>query len=293
MIELELSNRNKVSRDVSRTFNNESTPRGHNDQNSQAGTKIMNKGANSEPLTALGCYFADVNNHKLLTPEQEKVLAEIITEGYISDRDFEGYFRMNDSVPEEEAEFLKGIKDREDAKQKFIISNLRLVIPIAKNYINRGVDFMDLIQEGNIGMMTAVDKFESGKGGKFSNYSYWYIKGSVIRALANQGNLNHLQGDSDQRRSREDNTNNRYDMVASGEDGPEEKMIFKSQSVFVEKMLNTLDPRMREILILRFFEEKKLDEVGERFGISDERVRQLQDQALGILKKRFSRVGVI
>lgn len=102
------------------------------------------------------------------------------------------YFRDISKIPlltREEEIFLarKTRKGDEEAKKKLIVSNLRLVIHIAKNYINRGLLLMDLVEEGNIGLMIATDKFNPDYGYRFSTYATWWIKQSITRAIVNQG----------------------------------------------------------------------------------------------------------
>ena len=101
-------------------------------------------------------YLKEIGNYPLLKPEEEPILAKKILEG------------------------------DEEAKQKLINANLRLVVNIAKHYVGRGMLFLDLIQEGNLGLMKAVDKFDYEKGFKFSTYATWWIRQAITRAIADQ-----------------------------------------------------------------------------------------------------------
>jgi len=107
--------------------------------------------------SALQLYLNDINKYPLLTPEEEKVITNAV--------------KMGD----------------ESAREKLIKSNLRLVISIAKNYVNRGLSFLDLIDEGNIGLLKSISGFKVEMGCKFSTYATWWIRQSISRALANTG----------------------------------------------------------------------------------------------------------
>lgn len=108
-------------------------------------------------FNAINLYLQEIENIPLLTAEEEKELAKRIEDG------------------------------DEDAKKKFIEANLKIVVSISKKYLNRGLDFLDLIQEGNLGLMKAVEKFDYKQNYKFSTYATWWIKNSIIRAIANNG----------------------------------------------------------------------------------------------------------
>jgi RNA polymerase primary sigma factor len=110
----------------------------------------------SSTADAIKLYLKDIQKSQLLSAEQERELAELIAVG------------------------------DEDARARMIESNLRLVVKIAKRYMNRGLPFLDLIEEGNMGLIKAVEKFKVSKGCRFSTYATWWIRQSIERALVNQ-----------------------------------------------------------------------------------------------------------
>ncbi|MGE4551339.1 MAG: sigma-70 family RNA polymerase sigma factor, partial [Opitutales bacterium] len=223
----------------------------------------------------------------------------------------------------------------ENARELMITANLRLVVKIAQDYSNLGLHLLDLISEGNIGLMKAVERFDPNKGGKLSTYASWWIKQSIKRALANQsktirlpvhmiekvarmnkaslemneklgrdptneelaeevdmpvGKVAHLKNVSARPSSLEapiggDNETTLGDMV--GDDRtqtPLERLQSKSLVSDVNSVLDKLDAREAEIIRLRFGlkgeEPQTLEEVGVRFEVTRERVRQLQDIAI-------------
>ena len=127
-------------------------------------------------------YLKEIGQIPLLDPKEEPIIARQIQEGEQAKEDIK-----NPDVSEEEKEKLaKIIADGEEAKQTLISSNLRLVVSIAKKYVGRGMLFLDLIQEGNCGLIKAVEKFDYTKGFKFSTYATWWIRQSITRAIADQ-----------------------------------------------------------------------------------------------------------
>ena len=125
-------------------------------------------------------YLKEIGKVPLLTADQEVELATVMSAGREAEADGE-------TIPEAEmAELKKQIKAGEKAKQQLAEANLRLVVSIAKRYVGRGMLFLDLIQEGNLGLIKAVEKFDYTKGYKFSTYATWWIRQAITRAIADQ-----------------------------------------------------------------------------------------------------------
>ncbi len=251
-------------------------------------------------------------------------------------------------TPEEEIKLAARIKrGDEKARARMIESNLRLVVKIAKDYSNYGVPMVDLISEGNLGLMKAVEKFDPKKGGKLSTYASWWIKQSVKRALANQGKtvrlpihlvdklsrvrrisalmaetlgreptdielseelgiprqkLALIRQASKGSRSLDEPTHD--DSAASfgetlGDENaidPLEALSQKGKLDNLVLVLDTLNERETEIIGSRFGLNGKrvltLEEIGRDFGVSRERIRQIQNVALGKMRKALSRKEV-
>ncbi|MEC8157645.1 MAG: RNA polymerase sigma factor RpoS [Pseudomonadota bacterium] len=235
----------------------------------------------------------------------------------------------------------------EASRHRMINSNLRLVVMIAKRYANRGLPLLDLIEEGNLGLMRAVDKFDPERGFRFSTYATWWIRQSIERALMNQGKTIrlpiHIQKDinsivrctrelrSSLRREpstseiadvldrepgevskllkltekimsvdsqlSDDSDRSLIDTVSSGvEDNPLSLVDDQKVESCLEDWLNDLPDRQREILARRFgllgYEASTLEAVGEEVGLTRERVRQIQIDALARLKRAALRDGL-
>ena len=137
-------------------------------------------------------YLKEIGKVNLLTPEEEIELAQHMGAGDAAKEQMEeiGKARENGEevslTPEEEAALKKAVKKGEAAKQRLAEANLRLVVSIAKRYVGRGMLFLDLIQEGNLGLIKAVEKFDYTKGYKFSTYATWWIRQAITRAIADQ-----------------------------------------------------------------------------------------------------------
>ena len=262
----------------------------------------------------LDTYLADINEVPLLTAEQEIDLSKRIQRGDL------------------------------EAREHMIRANLRLVVSIAKNYVNRGLQFMDLIEEGNIGLMKAVEKFDPKAGCRFSTYATWWIKQGIRRSLVNTVKtvrvpsymseivskwkatameLNYKLGRqattgeiAEQLELPESNWDVVRDTVQSSskpmysmsdeggasfadviEDtnsrSPEDTILQAMEIGRMHELLEMLESREARILKLRFGldnqEPMTLKAIGKRFGLTRERVRQMEQQALDKLAEVMSR----
>src|ERR1700761_1872173 len=259
-------------------------------------------------------YLREIGKTDLLTPEQEVELADRIKRG----------------DPEARAHMIK--------------ANLRLVVKIAQDYANLGLPLLDLISEGNIGLMKAVERFDPAKGGKLSTYAAWWIKQSIKRALANQsktirlpvhlvdkiskmrrvslqmseelgreptdeelaeeigissGKVSQLKTVSIRPASLDapisDDDSTEFGEIVGDEDAqtPFELLRDKNLRDEVSELLEVLDDRERKIIFQRFGldggKPKTLEEVGKKFGVTRERIRQLQNIALAKLRRALSK----
>jgi RNA polymerase primary sigma factor len=259
-----------------------------------------------EERSALDQYLRDVSRHELLTHEEEIALGRLARQG------------------------------DEEAVQRLVRSNLRFVISVAKKYQNRGVSLIDLIQEGNVGLVTAARKFDVDQGVKFISYAVWWIRQAILAALANQGRavrvpLNRASDLARIFRERERlkqelgrdpsisevaeaaaltpevvtslQTLNAAEIrldapIGDSEDSqlverfmfdeadrPEERLLAEH----IERVLDTLAPR--DALVVRLYfgldggQEHTLEEIGNKLGVTRERVRQLRDRALKRLRE--------
>ena len=291
--------------------------------------------ANVETKDTVGLYLKEAGRVPLLTPEQEVEITkrmakgvearEIITTGIIS--------------PNERQTLQQHIEDGWAAREHLIRANARLVISVAKKYMGRGVPFLDLIQEGNIGLMRAAKKFDHNRGYKFSTYATWWIRQAVTRAIADQGRTIRIpvhMGDQvsrmlrtqhqlKQKLSRDPNIDEladaldvhpkkveemiklaRYPLslqmpIGEEEDdtlgdfieddtipAPDTTAANNLLHEHLENVLDMLPPREARILQLRYGlvdgQYLTLNEVGRKMGVTRERVRQIEAQALRRLR---------
>jgi len=285
---------------------------------------------------AITLYLKDVGSISLLKAKEETALAKCIERGEAAQRRLRRARAPTENQRRRwEAQVHAGL----NAREQLINANSRLVISIAKKYVHCGVPFLDLIQEGNIGLMRAVEKFDYHLGYKFSTYATWWIRQAILRAIVNQGRLIRVPMYMSERINRLTRVSRRLlqelghepsvqevarqmgvtcarvlcliriaqqpvsleTPIGEGQDSsladfvedqstpsPAEVTSMAQLKQDVEEVLSSLSPREDRVLKLRYGlwdgSSHSLDEVGHKFGVTRERVRQIEISALHKLR---------
>jgi RNA polymerase primary sigma factor len=280
-------------------------------------------------------YLKEIGRVALLTAQEEVDLAMRIEAGLLAEDKIE----KEDPVDKRLAELRWERRDGQMAKRHLVEANLRLVVSIAKRYVGRGMAFLDLIQEGNLGLIRAVEKFDYAKGFKFSTYATWWIRQAITRAIADQARtiripvhmvetinkliriqrqllqdlgreptadeiaeqmelppekVREIQKISQEPVSLEtpvgeEEDSNLGDFIEDSEAPiPLERASFKLLQEQLETVLHTLSEREKEVIRLRFGlvdgQPRTLEDVGKKFGVTRERIRQIESKTLSKLR---------
>lgn len=285
-------------------------------------------------------YLKEIGQIPLLTLEEEKKYAVWVSEGRIANEQLEAYRRGELNLSDEDIQTLENsVRKAQIAKDRLVEANYRLVVSIAKKYTSRGLLFLDLIQEGNMGLMRAVDKFDHEKGFKFSTYATWWIRQAITRAVADQARtiripvhmvetinkMIRIQRQLVQELGREPQIEEIAEKmgispekvqniqriskepisleapVGEEEDStlgdfisdpnalnPHDYMMQEMIKKTLDEVLETLTDREEKVLRLRYGlldgKTHTLEEVGREFGVTRERIRQIEQKALRKLK---------
>ena len=297
-------------------------------------------GSGTDPVRA---YLREIGRVSLLSPALEVLCAKQIEAGVEAQAMYDSWVAEGtyDKVPaKERRQIAQAIEDGQEAKELLIEANLRLVVSIAKRYRNRGMAFLDLIQEGNLGLMRAVEKFDYRRGFKFSTYATWWIRQAITRAVADQARtiripvhmvetinkIVRVQRQLSQELGREPTVEevavriqfpvervleiqrisqdtvsleqpigdeddfSLSDLVEDrGAEVPVDAATRVMLNEAVQRALGELSPREQEVVRLRFGLDdgrvRTLEEVGQIFGVTRERVRQIETKTLAKLRQ--------
>jgi RNA polymerase primary sigma factor len=283
-------------------------------------------------------YLKEIGRVDLLTVDDERSLAQAIEDGKQAAEKLDAAIGEQ-LEPAEQRRLMRQVHQGERAKSELIQANLRLVVSIAKRYSGRGMQFLDLIQEGNLGLMRAVDKFDHTKGFKFSTYATWWIRQAITRSIADQArtiripvhmveSMNRvlrMQRQMHQELEREptldeladrcgmapdkireilrisqdplsldspvgeEDDSNLADFIEDlSADAPADMATKRMLTQAVEEALGELSEREQEIVRMRFGlddgQARTLEDVGKEFGVTRERIRQIEAKTLAKLR---------
>jgi len=286
---------------------------------------------------AVGLYLKEMSSVPLLSLDEETELAKRIERARQAKSQLAKLHRRCPAARRAELEAI--VQDGLQAREHLIKANTRLVVSIAKKYISRGLPFLDLIQEGNLGLMKAVEKFEYKRGFRFSTYATWWIRQTITRAIADQGRtirlpvhmsdtirqMYRIVHDVEQQLGRPptdeelcnemkvspeklqwmlqvswipislespvgDDDESEFGMFVEDEVSPSPLQVVYQKMLreCIEQVLSTLSPREARVLRLRFGLDNDgpytLEEVGQKFGLTRERIRQIEGKALRRLR---------
>ncbi|HUR17537.1 MAG TPA: sigma-70 family RNA polymerase sigma factor [Acidimicrobiales bacterium] len=302
------------------------------------------RGSERDEEDLVRIYLSEIGQYALLTKDDEVRLAQAIEVGIAAREELEKQPKGLTAARRRDLKRKLSVGD--DAQRAFVQSNLRLVVSIAKKYQASGLPLLDLIQEGNLGLMHAVEKFDWRKGFKFSTYATWWIRQAITRGIANTGRTIRLPVHAGDTLARLQKARSRLELkygrpatlselsaeVEMPEDKVSEALRFaaeplslseplredgdaelgdvvedrSAESPFevaatallpeeISRLLGPLDEREREILRLRFGldrgEPRTLEEVGEHFNLTRERIRQIEARAMSKLRHPSSDTG--
>ena len=267
---------------------------------------------------SVGQYLNEIGMVPLLNAQEERELSKLIEAGFAA--------RARKEEGETGRELDRTIRTAEKAKDRFIRSNLRLVVSVARRYpLPPGMELLDLIQEGNLGLEHAVDKFDWRKGFKFSTYATFWIRQAIGRALDQKASLVRLPGDRsaslraalravsgngdelDEEHARlhrlttptsldrtigDDDSNELVDLLPDSNPGPEQEVMDKAENEMATSLLDVLDTRARYAVEQRFGlldgRKRSYREVGEELGVTAEAARRLVKRAVNTVRDRAS-----
>ncbi len=284
-------------------------------------------------------YLREIGQVDLLTVEHERRLAQLIEEGKIAAARIDEMADASEFQSDEQRVLMRSVSNGERARSALTQANLRLVVSIAKRYSGRGMQLLDLIQEGNLGLMRAVDKFDHSKGFKFSTYATWWIRQAITRSIADQARtiripvhmVEHMNRVTRAKRQMhqelereptveeiavkvqlppdrvrellrisqdplsldspvgdEDEANLGDFIEDESVDSPADAATRMMLHDAVGEVLGELSEREQEIVRLRFGLDggraKTLEEVGQEFGVTRERIRQIEAKTLAKLR---------